>query len=209
MIPVTARLPRNRRQGDSRRRRRLLLVLLLLPAIVLMWIFPAASAGLAEGFSPQRSPVPSVPVPGATASGWPISPTPGATGIGDGSGTAQMASVDFTISGGGAANLSLGVPAVIRLTLSNPNGVPIYITALSVAVSKDGDPVGCASRDNIRITQSNVSAADPITIPAGGRITLTSPPRAPQITLVNRPDANQDACKGKVFTLAYGGSAHS
>ena len=78
-----------------------------------------------------------------------------------------------------------------------------------MAVSKDGDPVDCTSRDNIRITQSNASGADPIIIPAGGRMTLTSAPRAPQITLINRSDANQDACKSKVFSLVYSGSAHS
>ena len=58
MIPVTARLPRNRRQGDSGRRRRRVRLFLLLPAIALSWIFPAASAGLSEGFSPQNSPAP-------------------------------------------------------------------------------------------------------------------------------------------------------
>ena len=182
---------------------------MLLPAIALTWIFPATSAGLSEGFSTRPSSVPSVATPGPTSVGSPIPSAPAATGLGDGTGTAQMAGVDFTISGGGAANLAIGVPTVIRLTLANPNGVPIYVTALSVTVSKDGDPVGCPSRDNIHITQSNASGADPITIPAGGRITLTSAPRAPQITLINRPDANQDACKGKAFTLAYSGSAHS
>lgn len=207
---MTAKLPTNRREEDSRRRRRrALLLLLLIPAIALTWIFPAASAGLSEGFSPRRSAVPSVPASGATSVVTPIPSTPAATGLGDGSGAVQIASVNFTISGGGAANLSIGGTTVIRLTLANPNGVPIYVTGLSVAVSKDGDPVGCASRDNIRITQSNVSAADPILVPAGGGITLTRGPRAPQITLINRPDANQDACKGKVFTLAYSGSAHS
>ena len=206
---MTAKLPKNRREGDSRRRRRRVLLAMLLPAIALTWVFPATSAGLSEGFSNRPSPAPTVAAPGATSVGSPIPPTPAATGLGDGSGTAQMAGVDFTISGGGAANLAIGVPTVIRLTLANPNGVPIYVTALSVAVSRDGDPVGCASRDNIRITQSNASAADPIVIPAGGRVTLTSAPSAPQITLVNRTDANQDACKGKAFTLAYSGSAHS
>ena len=211
---MTAKLPMNRGEGDSRRRRRralilLALLLLLIPAIALTWIFPATSAGLSEGFLPQRSAVPSVPASGATAVVTPIPSTPTATGVGDGSGTAQTVGVNFTISGGGAANLSIGVPTVIRLTLANPNDVPIYVTALSVAVAKDGDPVGCASRDNIGITQSDVSGADPILIPAGGRITLTSGPRAPQITLINRPDANQDACKAKAFTLAYSGSAHS
>jgi hypothetical protein len=211
---MTAKLLANRREEDSRRRRRralilLALLLLLLPAIALTWIFPATSAGISEGFSSRRSAVPSVPASGATSVATSIPSTPAATGLGDGSGAAQITGVNFTISSGGAANLSIGVPTAIRLTLANPNDVAIYVTALSVAVSKDGDPVGCASRDNIRITQSNVSAADPILIPAGGGITLTSGPGAPQITLINRPDANQDACKGKAFTLAYSGSAHS
>ena len=206
---MTVKLPKNRREGDSRRRRRGVLLFLLLPSIALTWIFPATSAGLSEGFSARPTPVPSVAATGATSVASPAPPEPTATALGDGSGTAQIAAANFTISGGSAANLEIGVPTVIRLTLANPNSVPIYVTALSVAVSKDGDPVGCASRDNIQITQSNASGTDPILIPAGGRVTLTSGPRAPQITLINRPDANQNACKGKVFTLAYSGSAHS
>jgi hypothetical protein len=59
------------------------------------------------------------------------------------------------------------------------------------------------------VTQSNASSADPIAIPANGSVTLASPPRAPQITLLNLPDVNQDACKNKIFHLTYSGSSRS
>jgi hypothetical protein len=195
-------------QLESRRRRRRLLLFLLLSLIALTWIFPATSAGVSEGFKSEPTQAP----PSATPSATPVPSlleTPGSTGVGDGSGSAGMGDVRFTISGGGAANLELGVPTVISLRLTNPNRVPIYVTTLTVAVSKGTDPAGCPSADNLHLTQSNVSGADPITIAAGSGITLTSAPRAPQVTLINRPDVNQDACKLKVFHLAYSGSAHS
>jgi hypothetical protein len=193
---------------DGQRRRRVLL-LLLLSAIAVSWIFPAASAGLSEGFSPQYSPAPSVPASGATASRSPISSTPTATGIGDGSGTAQMAGVDFGISGDGAANLRPGVTTAIPLTLTNPNGVPIYVTALTVSIAADSTPPGCSSASNVEITQSNASGAAPITVPARSSVTLTSAPRAPRIMLLNLPGVNQDVCKNRSFVLTYRGSARS
>ena len=54
-----------------------------------------------------------------------------------------------------------------------------------------------------------VPAADPITVPARGSVTLTSAPRAPKITLLNLPGVNQDVCKNKSFALTYSGSASS
>jgi hypothetical protein len=205
--------PSNDNQRDSRQRRRRLLLLLLLPAIALIWILPAAYSGVSNGFLSQRSPTPSAAASGATASEPPIaSPivsTPTASGLIVGAGVAQIGGVDFTISGGGASNLRPGVATVIRLTLTNPNDVPIYVTALTVTVAKDSSPAGCRAQDNIRIAQSNASEADPIAVPAGSGITLSSAPRAPQITLLNLPGVNQDSCKGKVFDLAYSGSAHS
>jgi hypothetical protein len=116
--------------------------------------------------------------------------------------------LDFTISGG-VSGLRPGVTAPIRLTLTNPNDVSIYVTQLSVTVAPDSTPAGCHTADNIRLTQSNASATDPIVVPAGGAVNLTTAPRAPQITLLNLPNVNQDVCKGKTFTLTYSGSAHS
>ena len=106
-------------------------------------------------------------------------------------------------------NLMPGVATAIRLTLTNPNGVPIYVTALTVNIAADSTPPGCSSAGNVQLTQSNASSADPITVPARGSVTLTSAPRAPQITLLNLPGVNQDVCKNKSFALTYSGSARS
>jgi hypothetical protein len=106
-------------------------------------------------------------------------------------------------------SLTPGVATAIQLTLTNPNDVPISVTALTVSVAADSTPPGCISASNVQLTQSNASSADPITVPARGSVTLTSAPRAPQIVLLNLPGVNQDVCKNKSFALTYSGSAHS
>jgi hypothetical protein len=106
-------------------------------------------------------------------------------------------------------DLTPGVATAIRLTLTNPNGVPIYVTSLTVTIAADSTPPGCISASNVQLSQSNASSADPIAIPAEGSVTLTSAPRAPQIMLVNLPGVNQDVCKNKSFALTYSGSARS
>jgi len=114
----------------------------------------------------------------------------------------------FTITGG-INGLALGQTKPIGLTLSNPHNVSIFVTQLNVTVSADSTPSGCASASNLRITQSNASSENPIAVPAKGSVTLTSAPRAPQITFLNLPDVNQDVCKNKSFDLTFSGSAHS
>lgn len=128
--------------------------------------------------------------------------------VGSGTGGAQLGGAEFGITGD-VGNLMPGVATTIRLTLTNPNGVPIYITALTVSIAADSTPPGCSSASNVQLTQSNASSADPIIVPASGSLTLTSAPRAPQITLLNLPGVNQDICKNKSFALTYSGSARS
>jgi hypothetical protein len=135
-------------------------------------------------------------------------PIPAPSAVGSGDGGAQLGGADFRITGG-VGNLTPGVATAIRLTLANPNDVPIYVTALTVSIAADSTPPGCISASNVQLTQSNASSADPITVPARGSVTLTSGPRAPQIMLVNLPGVNQDVCKNKSFALAYSGSARS
>ncbi|MGD0861558.1 MAG: hypothetical protein ABSA21_02205 [Candidatus Limnocylindrales bacterium] len=199
---------------NSRWRRWLPLLLLLLLVIALAWTCRGAVDTCPQG----RSPAPSVAASSATSFGSPIVSTPAPTAIvatpapsviGGGSGIPQAGGSDFKITGSGVRNLVPGVTKTIALTLTNPNGIPIYVTALTVTVSAGSTPPGCASEGNLRITQSNASGADPIAIPANGSVTLTSPPRAPRITLLNLPAVNQDACKNKTFVLTYSGSAHS
>ena len=137
-----------------------------------------------------------------------VSASASSTVGGDGNSVAQVSGNNFKITGG-VANLTMERTKVIRLTLSNPNGDPIYVTALTVNASTDSTPSGCRSRTNLDITQSNASSADPIAIPAKGKVTLASAPRAPQVTLLDLPGVNQDACKNASFALTYSGSAHS
>ena len=129
-----------------------------------------------------------------------------AVSIGGSTGTVTGAS--FTITGG-MDSLEPGQTKPLELTLTNPNSVAIYVTQLTVTASADSTPSGCPSAGNLQITQSSASSGSPIAIPAKKSVTLTSAPLAPQITFLNLPDANQDACKNVSFTLTYSGSAHS
>jgi hypothetical protein len=119
-----------------------------------------------------------------------------------------VSAVEFGIAGN-ITNLVPGAEQTIRLTISNPNVMTIYVTALRVILPTDSTPAGCTTATNIELVQSNATAANPIVVAAGASVVLTSAPRAPVITLLNLPDVNQDVCKGKTFRLTFWGSAHS
>jgi len=114
----------------------------------------------------------------------------------------------FAISAGAVGSLYPGAaPLSIALTLKNPNGVPIYVTSLHVAVTNS--PAGCNSSTNISLTQSSASATTPVLIQASGSVTLPAQGvTAPKIQLVDLP-VNQDACIKATFPLSLTGSAHS
>jgi hypothetical protein len=138
------------------------------------------------------------PSPPSTSSSPPSSP----------SAPASPAGQSFSISGSPTGALYPGgSPLTIPLTLRNPAGVPIDVTALTVAVT--GSPAGCEGAQNLTVTQSGVSAAAPVVVPANGSVTLPAQGvSAPTIGLLDLP-INQDACKGATFSLSYTGSAHS
>ncbi len=129
-------------------------------------------------------------------------------GSGTGSGSSSTSGADFSISGG-VEGLEPGLTLPIRLTLTNPNSTKIYVTRLVVSMSADSIPSGCDRDTNFdAIVQSYVSSDDPIVVPAKGKVTLTSAPRAPQLTFRNLP-VSQDVCKNKNFALTFSGSANS
>ena len=137
-----------------------------------------------------------------------VSSSASSTVRGGGNSVAQVSGINFKITGA-VANLTMERSKVIPLTLTNPNGKTIYVTALTVNASADSVPPGCESKTNLDISQSNASSVNPIAVPAKGKVTLTSAPRAPQVTLLDLPGVNQDACKNASFALTYSGSAHS
>jgi hypothetical protein len=194
----------------------LLLLLLLIPfglGGISAELLHGAPKPCSQSASPGASPIGAVSVsPGASevvggAKTGEV-PTPIPSGTGGGGGQVIVSEVDFRITGG-VGSLRPGVPTPIQITLTNPNGVPIVVTALTVRMSASSNPPGCDPAANFQMAQSDVSIGDPITIPAGGSVTLTTAPRAPQITLLDLPAVNQDVCKNKSFTLTYSGSAHS
>ncbi len=181
----------------------MLLVLLLawaaIPAALVLGGLEASTLGTPP--APSATTRPSEIPPHAQ-----LGPTVAPSGVGRGAGAAQVGGSDFSISGG-VETLMPGAEAAVRLTLVNPNDVPLFVTGLTVRASADSTPSGCTSARNIRITQSDASVLDPIMIPARGIVTLTRGPRAPQILLLDLPGVNQDACKNKTLALTYSGSA--
>ena len=113
----------------------------------------------------------------------------------------------FQISGS-VSGLTLGTYKPIFVTITNPNSVTIFVSALNVAVATDSSPSGCTSSDNVDLLQSNVSTSLTVAVPANGSVSLPAQgAAAPQIRLRNLPTVNQDVCKGKSFALTYSGTA--
>ena len=116
---------------------------------------------------------------------------------------------DFSISGDAVDLLYPGAPArPIALKLTNPNPVAIVVTDAHVTVASSSS-VACRPGTNVAVTQSDVSATNPVRIAAGASVTLpTQLVAAPTIRMLNL-STNQDACKNATFSLSYNGSAHS
>jgi hypothetical protein len=137
-----------------------------------------------------------------------LPPTPDITHPTDPTGAMQVSDESFSIDAGVIGSLHPGtVPLSIPLTLSNPNGVPIYVTSLTVAVTDS--PAGCSSATNISLTQSSASSTTPVLIQANGSVTLPAQGvAAPTIQLIDLP-VSQDACRNATFSLSFTGSSHS
>ena len=118
-------------------------------------------------------------------------------------------SESFAVSGSPEGLLYPGAAASrIPLTLTNPNTVVIYVTALAVGVTSEAP--GCSAAENLLITQSDASPLSPVVVPAGGSVTLPAQGiTAPTIQLIDLSSVNQDPCKGAAFVLRYSGSAHA
>jgi hypothetical protein len=115
----------------------------------------------------------------------------------------------FSISGSAVDLLYPGAPAqAIALKLTNPNSRAIFVTDVQVTVASSNG-ADCSAATNVAVTQSDVSATNPVRIPAGASVTLPAQGvAAPKIRMLNL-STNQDACKNATFSLSYDGSAHS
>lgn len=115
----------------------------------------------------------------------------------------------FTVTGNATGPLAPGFSSPLAVTVTNPNAVAITITELQVTVAAQSSNPGCEGPANLALTQSNVSASNPLVVPANGHVSLPSGAvSTPQVLMRDLP-TNQDACKSAAFTFNYSGSAHS
>ena len=115
----------------------------------------------------------------------------------------------FTIAGDAPGLLYPGgPPRPIALTLGNGSDAPIYVTGLTVSVLPASLPAGC-SGSGFALSQSDVSAATPLQVPAHGSVSLPAQGvSAPRLQMLDLP-SDQRACENAVLRLTYAGSAHS
>jgi hypothetical protein len=121
----------------------------------------------------------------------------------------QNALQPVTISGNATGKVYPGAPPTpqpFATTFTNPNSVAVTITSLTVALG--AMPSGCQA-GWFAITQSNVSASQPITVPANGSVTLPDSTHAPGVTAptVSMSDSgDQTNCETKMVPVTYNGT---
>jgi hypothetical protein len=111
----------------------------------------------------------------------------------------------LTISGNAVGTLFPGGAAqAIAIQFTNPNGVAVDVTSLTVTVGSTG-AVGCSAGD-FQITQSNISASNRFTVPANGSATIpaSGPVSRPTIRMID--NGVQNACRNAHLTLNYSSS---
>ena len=109
---------------------------------------------------------------------------------------------------GDVSDLAPGLWREVPVQVSNPNGVPIRLTGLTLTVGPDSTPGGCLTATNLEVRQPvfrvgrvlSVSPRAAVTLPAQGV-------SAAEIRLRNLPNVNQDVCKNKAFTLTWSAAA--
>jgi len=113
----------------------------------------------------------------------------------------------FRISGNLPTLLRPGSGGVLPLTVSNPNGFDLKVSDLVVSVRPGSSGRGCDGASNLQVVQSNAAlGAVSVVVPAHGSVSLPAQgATAPELEMLNLT-ANQDACKGAVFTLDYSGT---
>jgi hypothetical protein len=116
--------------------------------------------------------------------------------------------LDFFVSGSALQPLFPGAaPQPLNLVISNPNGYPIRVTGITVAVQPETLNGSCSTSANFDSPHGLLQSA---IIPGHSTRSLSDVGVAaadrPQIRMVET-HVNQDACKGVTIHLSYSGSA--
>jgi hypothetical protein len=115
----------------------------------------------------------------------------------------RRSSIDGDIS----AQLYPGGGVPLDLLLTNPHGVDIRVTALTVNVDATTTNPNCSGDANYGVTQ--YSGSYPLVLPPGStRLSalVEDSSNWPQVWMHDLP-TNQDACRGAVLSLSYSGVA--
>jgi hypothetical protein len=123
--------------------------------------------------------------------------------------TLEESGKPFTVVGNATGPLAPGFSSPLALTVTNPNNVAITVTELNVSVATASSKAGCEGPANLALTQSNISAANPLVVPANGHASVPTGTVSAATVLMKDLPTNQDACKNASFTFNYSGSAHS
>jgi hypothetical protein len=121
---------------------------------------------------------------------------------------AQLEPQNFTIDSlaDTLEDLMPGAPALqLPVRIGNPNPAPIEVTALTVTATPDAP--GCPGDPNFSTTPASVSPAEPLSVPAGGSVSLpTATVTAPTLAMRELP-TDQNACQGATVHLDFSGEA--
>jgi hypothetical protein len=113
----------------------------------------------------------------------------------------------FTISGNASLPLTPGTSQALDLIFTNPEAVPITVSASTVSITITTTHLACSASANFAVARSLVTD---VSVPANSTESLSdlSVPRAawPVISML-KTNQDQGACEDIPLTLTYTGSA--
>jgi hypothetical protein len=115
--------------------------------------------------------------------------------------TVVAAAPPLTLSGDADGTLYPAGPVRgIPVKFTNPNPTAVSVTSLTITPT--GLAAGCLATD-FTINVGNISAGNPLTVPANGSVTLPSGSVSEPTIVMNDTGVSQDNCKASGFTLSY------
>jgi len=115
--------------------------------------------------------------------------------------------VRFSVAGD-LAGLVPGLWREVPVRVTNPSGVPIRVTGVTLAIGPDSTPPGCLTATNLEVRQPVFTAGRTLALPPRATVTLPAEGVSTAvIRLRDLPSVNQDVCKDRSFTLLWSGTA--
>lgn len=120
---------------------------------------------------------------------------------------ARADAVRFDVAGD-LTGLAPGVWREVPVRVTNPSGVPLRLTGVTLAVGPVSTPPGCVTATNLEVRQPVFASGRVLPVPPRATVTLPAEgATTAAIRLRDLPGVNQDVCKDKSFTLVWSGTA--